>query len=241
MALAARHQQPVFDHVGGGADQPQRVRIAPAVFAGDVQNAQYLPGGRQDGCGGAGQKAVALQKMFCAVHFHGRHFGQRGADGVGAALLFVPRGAAGQGHPFGLAQKVGVTTGVHQRAAGAGQHHHALAVAYLLKQVLHHGARMRQQLLVVAAQLPQGLVFQVVGVAQSPGGQQAAVQAALPRPCQALVHEAEGALARFQQVLAGLPQCHRCGSGSHGVCLLPGRHERALFESQYGGGQRPGQ
>ena len=47
-------------------------------------------------------KAVALQKMLAAMYFHRRAFGQRRANGVGAPVGFVPRGAAGERHALGL-------------------------------------------------------------------------------------------------------------------------------------------
>lgn len=87
----------------------------------------------------------------------------------------------------------------------------------MLEQVLHDGARVRQQLGVVVQHLAQGGAAVVVcgpGLAarHQPGG-----QAARPGARQALLHHAAGAMAKLQQVLAGLSQGHKGVGGSHAL------------------------
>ena len=111
---------------------------AAAVIARNVEDAHELALCRQNGRSRAGQKAIAVQIVFCAIDFHFVCFGQSRADGVGATLVFGPRGTASQSHPIGLVQKIQIAQCVHQDALCVGQDHHAVALAHLLEQVLHH-------------------------------------------------------------------------------------------------------
>ncbi|MNV58715.1 hypothetical protein D3C71_1511020 [compost metagenome] len=178
VAFAGGGQQAVFDHARCGADQAQRVGVAVAVVARDVEDAQQLARGRQDGRGRAGEKAVALQVVLAAMHLHRASLGQGRADGVGAPVGLVPGGTAGQRHALGLVHKVGVAQRVHEHAAPVGQHHHTLAVSHLLEQVFHHRTRMREQLGVAGQHLAQRAAARVVNRRWAPGGRQARRHAA---------------------------------------------------------------
>ena len=90
MAPTTGDDQAVFNHARRRADQPQRVRMPAALLSGDVEDAQQFATGRHDGRSGAGQETVAFKKVLGAVDFDRAGFGQRGADGVGAAMLLVP-------------------------------------------------------------------------------------------------------------------------------------------------------
>lgn len=70
--------------------------------------------------------------------------------------------------------------GVHQRAAPVRQNHHALAVAYLLKEILHHRTRVGHQIMIAGNGSAQVATADVFGFKQTPGGQQARRQAASP-------------------------------------------------------------
>jgi hypothetical protein len=75
--------------------------------------------------------------MFRTIDLHAHGFGQCCADGVGAALPFIPAGPGHQCHAFGFAEKVRVAQSVHQNAALVGQDDHAVAVPDLFEEVLH--------------------------------------------------------------------------------------------------------
>ncbi|MDZ7904825.1 MAG: hypothetical protein U5N55_02940 [Cypionkella sp.] len=137
-------------------------------------------GGGQDGRSRAGQETVALQKMLAAMDLHRAALHQRGANGVGAPVRFVPRGAAGQRHTLGLAHKTHIAQGVHEHAVLVGQHHHALAVAHLLKHIFHDRARVGQQRMAVGQRLAQAGATRMVG-GSTAGGRQACGQTAVPR------------------------------------------------------------
>ena len=147
--------------------------------------------------------------MLGAVDLDAAGLGQRGADGVGAALLLVPAGAGQQRHTLGLAQEVGVAQGVHQHAVAVGQHHHAVAVPHLLEQVFHHRLRVPQQVAVQGQHTAQLGVGQVVGRMRVERGQ-ARRHAAAPRAGDTLVDRCDGCIDAFQQPLARLAQ-HRPG------------------------------
>lgn len=241
VAFAGGRQQAVFDHAGGRAHKAQRVGVAVAVVARDVEDAQQLARGRQDGRSRAGEKVVALQKMLAAVHLHRAGLGQRRADGIGAPVGLVPGGTAGQRHALGLVHKVRIAQRVHEHAAPVGQHHHALAVAHLLEQVFHHRPRMRKQLRVAGQHLAQRAAAGVVDGLRPPGGQQAGRHAARPGARQALVHQAAGALARVQQVLASLSQGDGRSVGAHALSPCRLRAARLWCVGQYGGLDGAGQ
>ena len=140
------------------------------------------------------------------MDLHGAALDQRRANGVGAAMLFVPRRTARQGHARSLVGKVFVAQGVHQHAPGVGQHHHALAVAHLIKHVFHDGARMRQQHMVGAQGVAQAAAADGVRCPYARIRGEPRSHAARPRTREPLVDQATGALAKFKQVLPGLSQ-----------------------------------
>ena len=72
-------------------------------------------------------------------------FGQCGADGVGAALVFVPRGAGRQGNTVGPVNEVGIADGFKEQAVGVGQDHHAARFADLLVDMLHDRPPLSEQ------------------------------------------------------------------------------------------------
>ena len=95
---------------------------------------------------------------------------------------------------------------MHQRSPVVGQNDHALAVPYLLEQVFHHRAGVRQQIVVARQGVAQVAATGVLGIAQPAGGQQARSQAALPGTGKALVDGAGRAIAEFQQMQPCLAQ-----------------------------------
>ena len=143
-------EQPVLDHARRRARQPQRVaqagRVVGALLARDVERAHQPAGGVDDGRGGAGEEAVALQVVLAAVHHHRRLFGQRGADGVGAAPGLGPLGAGAQRHALGAAGHVSIAQGAQQHALRIGQDQQAGRAGHLLGHVVEHRLGMRQQL-----------------------------------------------------------------------------------------------
>ena len=150
--------------------------------------------------------------MLGPVDFNPAGLDQRGANGVGATLLFVPVGSARQGDPISPAQKIGMTQGMQQRAALVGQDHHALGVAHLFKQMFHHRARMGQQLVVAPQGAAQVGGTGVLGVVQVSGGQQTCGQTAPPRARHALIKSVGRTVAMFKQMQSGLAQ----GQGGRG-------------------------
>jgi len=140
-----RLEQPLFDHRRRQAGEAQGVALLGAVIAGNVEHAEQAAIGAEDRAGAAGQEGVVLHEMLGAEHRDRLFLGQRGADGVGAAQVFVPRGAGGEHHPVGAADEIGIADGFQQQAAGVGQDHHAAGFANLLVDVFHHRPAQRQQ------------------------------------------------------------------------------------------------
>ena len=180
VALAGIDDQAVLDHPGCGVDQAEGVRMAAAPVARNVENAEQFAGRRDNGRGGAGEEGVALEEMFVAVDFDPGCLGQRSADGVGAALAFVPAGARHQGDALGLAEKVGVAEGVHEHAPVVGEDDHAVAVAHLFEQVFHDRPRMAEQFVIASQRPAQFLAAEIVRDGQTAGRRQAGSQAAPP-------------------------------------------------------------
>ena len=149
------------------------------------------------------------------MDLHGAALDQRRANGVGAAMLFVPRRTARQGHARSLVGKVFVAQGVHQHAPGVGQHHHALAVAHLIKHVFHNGARMRQQHMAGAQGVAQAAAANGVRCPYARIRGEPRSHAARPRTREPLVDQATGALAKFKQMLPGLSQGQGGGTRLH--------------------------
>ena len=178
--------------------------VAASLVAREVEDAHQLTLGRQNWRGRAGEEAVALQIVLAAVDFHLVRLGQRGTDGVGAALVFGPAGAAHERHAFSLVQKLQVTQGVHQHALRIRKDDHALAFPHLLEQVLHDGLGVTEQVVVVLTQALQGGASQVVGAIQTANGRQACVQAALPGPRDHIVQAMAMGVALLDQLQAGL-------------------------------------
>ncbi len=203
---AGCREEPVFDHPRCRADQSQCVRMPGAFLSGYVQNAQQLSSCRDDRRCCTGEKAVALQKVLGAVDFDGRKLCQSGPDGVGASVVFVPRGPAAERDALCLAQEVGIPQGVHQGALLVGQNDHVLVVPDLIKQVFHDRAGMGQQLMVACESLGQPASCAVFSGRYPPGGQQSCRQAAVPRTRQTLVNGPTGALAVSKQVSPGMAQ-----------------------------------
>ena len=127
-------------------DQGQRVTVVAAVVAGDVEHAQHPAARIDDRRGGAGQEAVALQVVLARVHdarraprrvpcrWHWCRATARSSSRRGAA----PRDAA-------RSTKPGSPSDVQQHALRVGQDDHAVGVADLLEQELHHRPRVRDQ------------------------------------------------------------------------------------------------
>lgn len=204
-AATACHDHAVLDHAGGGTHEPQGVWMPATLVARHIENAQQLTGGRDDGRRSAGQKTIALQKVFTPVDFHCTGLGQCSANRVGTAVVLMPRSSTRQSHALGPAQKFGRPQGVHEHALAVGQHHDALAVANLFKQIIHDGTGMRQQFMVCRQRVAQGIGVEVVNGRYTRGGRKACGQTATPRTRQTFVHHARQALAVRQQVGTCLP------------------------------------
>ena len=145
MALASGGDEAVFDHPGGGVDQAQRMRVAAALVAGNIEDAEQFTVGRNNGRGRAGEKAVALQIVLAAMHDHRCLLGQGRADGIGAAPGLGPMGAWAQRHALGTAGHVTVTQGAQQHALGVGQDQQAGCAGHLLGHVVQHRLGVRHQ------------------------------------------------------------------------------------------------
>ena len=131
-------EQAVFDHSGGRPDQGQGVRVIATLLAGKIEHAHHAAGRIDDRCRCAGQETIAFEKMFTRMHDHRRCIGQRSADAIRAAPLFMPDRTRAQRDAFGPVDKAGITQGVQQHALAVSEDHHAIAVARLVEQVFHH-------------------------------------------------------------------------------------------------------
>ena len=112
VARVHRFEQAPFDDGRRHPDQAQGVALIAAVVAGNVEDADQPAVRPENRAGAAGQKAVVLKKMLAAQDGDWGFFGQCGADGVGAALVFVPRGAGRQGNTVVPVNEVGIADGL---------------------------------------------------------------------------------------------------------------------------------
>ncbi|MCY1531942.1 hypothetical protein D9M68_671820 [compost metagenome] len=135
----------VLDHLRRHAHQRQRVLVKAAVVARDVERADHLAVGVENGRGRAGEELVGIQVVLVAVHRERFLLGERGADGVGAFGLLGPVHAGRERHARGFFQKVGVAQRVQHHAACRGQQHHAVGVDDLVVQRLHHGGGVLEE------------------------------------------------------------------------------------------------
>ena len=206
VAGVAGVEEPVFDHARGRAHQGKGVRVVATVVAGDVKHAAQLPARAEDWRGRAGQEAVALKVVLGAVDDDGAAFGQAGADGVGAAVAFMPEGAGAQRDALGAAQEVGVAQAVQQQAACIGEHHQAARVAHLVENEVHDGAGLREEVVFGGHGAAQLAFAAKRGLAQASQRADAGVLAALPGALQGFVHQAQRQVAGFQQAAAGVLQ-----------------------------------
>jgi len=220
VARVAGVEQPVLDHLCRRPHQPEGVRVVLAFVAGDVEHAEQLAVGRDQRRRGAGQEAVAFQEVLAAMHHQRPGFGQRGADRVGAAVPLVPGGAGRQGDALGPAQEVGIAERLEQHALLVGQRHHAARLARLRVQVLHHRARVGDQ---IVTQLPRACQLGVVepaGIRQAAVGSEAGIDAAPPGAGQQGADQvAERQFAALEHQVAGAAQGGTVGAGvrRHGM------------------------
>jgi hypothetical protein len=204
VASAGEADQPVFNHARGHANQAQRMRMAAALVTGDVKNTHQLTLGRHDRCRRAGEKVIALQKMLGTVNFNPAGLNQRGPDGIGAAVLFMPGRAATQRHALGLAKKISMAKCVHQSATLVSEDNHALAVPNLFKQEFHHWSRIRQQIVVTSECVTQSGATGMLGLQQTTGWQQTGGKTAPPGTRDTFIDAVDRAVAMFQQMQACL-------------------------------------
>ncbi len=199
-------EQAVFDHAGGRSHQRKGVRVLPPVVAGDVDHAAQPALRGQHRRSGASEEAVACQVVFGAVDDDGAFFGQGRADGVGAAVVFVPERAGPQRDAFGTGGEIDVAQGVEQQAVVVGQHHDVAAVTDLVEHEAHDRTSVGQQVVLAG----QGMA-QVGGCAQwgftghidRAEARMAAAQPGLP---QGVVHQPWGHVASVHQAAAGLQE-----------------------------------
>jgi hypothetical protein len=194
VVVVAGVKDPVFDHAGSRSDQRKGVRVVAAVVARDVEHAAQLAIRGAHRRGGAGQEAVALEVVLGAMYDHGPALGQRGANGVGATVGFVPQSARAQRDTVSARNKVQVTQAVQQEATRIRQNHQAARVTHLVGHEGHDRAGVRQEV-VLAGQggfellhAAQGRLVVLIDRAE------ARVVAALPRLHEGGVHQAVGHL-----------------------------------------------
>jgi hypothetical protein len=182
------------------------MRVLAALIARDVEHAtQAAIRGHHRG-GRAGQEAVAIQIMLGAVDHHRGLFGQGGANGVGATVLFQPECARAQGHPLGALQKIRITLGVQQHALRVREDDHAARIAHLIKHKLHHGAGLGHKIVFTGqcpAQLSGGANR---GGDRWVGGGDPGLLAAQPGARKGVIHQALRHLTGFKQAPASLAQ-----------------------------------
>jgi hypothetical protein len=182
--------------------------MAAALVTGDVKYTHQLTFGRHDRCRRAGEKVIALQKMLGTVNFNPAGLNQRGTNGIGTAVLFMPGRAATQRHALGLAKKISMAKCVHQSATLVSEDNHALAVPNLFKQKFHHRSRIRQQIVVTSECVTQSGAAGMLALQQTTGRQQTGGKTALPGPRYAFIDTVDLAIAMFHQMQASLAQCH---------------------------------
>ena len=118
----ACEEQLVLDHACCRAHQRQRVAVVAAVVPGDVDDTEHATCAINDRRRGTGQKRIAFEVVLAGVHHHRGGIGQRGADRVGAAPLFLPVRSGAQRHalcPLEEARRrpASATTGRSRRPA----------------------------------------------------------------------------------------------------------------------------
>ena len=145
MPPVARLEQPVLDHLRGCAHHAEGMRMPAAALAGHVEHTQHAAIGRHHRRGSAGEKAVALQKVFAPMHDHWHSLGQRRAHGIGAAVLLMPGSSRHQCHTLGTRHEARITQGMQQQTIGISQQQNAAAATRLPVQVFHHRACMGEQ------------------------------------------------------------------------------------------------
>jgi hypothetical protein len=218
-AAVAGLEQLVLDHARRRADQRERVAVVVAVVAGDVEHAEQLAARVGDGCGGTGQERVAFEEVLGTVHDDRRAGRQRRADRVGAAPLLVPDRAGAQGHACRLVGHGAVAQRVQQHALRVGQDDHAVGVADLVEQELHHRPRMRDERMPVLQRPRELRAGGMRRPRRAPVGRQAEAAAAQPAGLQARVDQATGEFAGLLKLAACFAQARggravgECGCG----------------------------
>ncbi|MNT56367.1 hypothetical protein D3C72_1936580 [compost metagenome] len=118
VARGLGQQHAVLDLLRRHAHQAQGVVVHARGLARDVERAGQLAASAEDRRRRAAQPAVLRQVVLAAQH-HQRHtLGQRGADGVGAAVALRPFHAGLQRHALGLGQEVGAADLLEDQATG---------------------------------------------------------------------------------------------------------------------------
>jgi hypothetical protein len=215
--LATGDKQAVLDHARRDTYKAAGVRMPKAVITGNIQDAGQLATGGHDRCGRAGKEAVALKEVLGAMNLDDFGLSQRRAYRIGSTMLFMPGSAAAQGHAFGLAQEFGIPQRVHQRAAIIGQDDHALRIADLLEQVLHHRARVRKQPMIARKKVAQLATAGLHCLGHAPVSDQARIQAASPGTGNPVVEGIGKAFAMLQQMPARPAQRRHWQGCSHRV------------------------
>ena len=143
----------VLDDLGRHAGQRHGVAVVATCIARHIQHPGHRAPGAEDGCAGAGQKLVDVQKMLVGMHGHGPLQRNRRADGVGALGCLGPVHTGFERHFLGPRQKRIVAHRVQDAPGPVGQNHHAVGVGNLLVQGLQHRIGQRAQLAALLQQL----------------------------------------------------------------------------------------
>lgn len=208
----ARVEQAVLDHLRRRAHQAEGVRVAAALVAGDVEHAEQAPVRRRHRGGRAGEEAVAFEIVLGAMHDDGTSLGERGADGVGAAVPLVPGGAAHQRDALGAAEEIRVAEGLQQHTAVVGEDHHAAGIARLGVQVFHHRPRVGDEFLLTLGGARELEAVELGRLGQAADGGEAGREAAAPGARHGGTDEFGGRrLAAFDEQMARLPQGRAVG------------------------------
>ncbi len=175
-----RVEQAVFDHLRRGAHQAKGMRMAAALVAGDVEHAEQSAVRRAHRGGGAGEEAVAVEVVLGAMHDHRTALGERRADGVGAAMAFMPGSTRHQRNAFGTIDEVGIAQRLQQHAAIVGEDHHAAGVARLGVQVFHHRPGMSDQFALTLGRAQYSATVKQRCIGQAANRNQAGFSASTP-------------------------------------------------------------
>ena len=123
--------EPVFHGLGKQANHAQGVGLGQVGIAEHAENTGNLPVGIENRCRRTNDASVRFQEMFVSLNLNGSADSNRGANGVGAAVLLLPVCAGlepgfqpGLGNAFiaPAVQYRGVLIGEQNEAAAVGKY-----------------------------------------------------------------------------------------------------------------------